>query len=268
MYRLPPNLPLVWTSATSIQVGIDPPQARVDDIPDNAAPLLHALSQGTPASGLAMLARVHRVSQDWVNHLVSSLGPVLNSPHSSSSVSDAPRLDLWSTSEAVAGLAAVARQCGADLFMPESISDDTVPTGDTVVLVADFLVHPRWADKLSRDNIPHVPVVFSDQIITVGPLVTPGHTPCLVCVESHRRDDMVGWLEVSSQLWGARSPLHAPANIGVAWALLLKLLIPGAMHGTTPGCIRAAYRASEGVISWQTVDFHPRCSCRGLDLCE
>jgi hypothetical protein len=260
MYRLPPNLPLVWTSATSIQVGIDPPRARVDDIPDNAAPLLHALSQGTPASGLAMLARVHQISQDWVDHLVTSLGPALNCPSSSNAL----RLDLWSTSEALSGLAPLATHSGVEVFLPESITDDTAPTGDAVALIADYLVHPRWADQLSRDNVPHVPVVFSDQTITVGPLVTPGHTPCLVCVESRRRDDMVGWLEVSSQLWGKRSPLHTPANIGMAWALLRVFLTPGGVRDMSPGFSRAAYQASEGSVSWQAVDFHPRCSCRGL----
>jgi len=79
---------------------------------------------------------------------------------------------------------------------------------------------------------------------------------------------MVGWLEVSSQLWGTRSPLHTPANIGVAWALLRVLLTPGGISDMSPGFIRAAYQASEGIVSWQAVDFHPRCSCRGLNQAE
>jgi hypothetical protein len=260
IYRLSPHLPLVWTSATSIQVGIDPPRARVHDIPDNAAPLLHALAEGTPASGLAMLARVHRVSQEWVNHLVEALRPALTAPTPAQPI----RLEAWSTSRAIGGLSALARQSGVDMVVPEVITDNHLPAGDTVVLVSDYLVHPRWADHLARENIPHLSVVFSDQTILVGPLVTPGETPCLVCVESHRRDDMVGWLEVSSQLWGKQSPLHTPPNLAMAWGLLLLLLSPGGAGKALPGFTRASFLANEGRVAWEAVDFHPRCSCRGL----
>ena len=260
MYRLSPNLPVVWTSATSIQVGIDPPRARVDNIPDNAAPLLHALSEGTPASGLAMLAKVHQVSDNWVDHLVESLRPALTPPPTTPPV----RLEAWSTSPAISGLSALARVSGVELVVPEAITDGQMPTGDTVVLVADYLVHPRWADHLASENVPHVSVVFSDQTLTVGPLVTPGSTPCLVCVELHRRDAMAEWLEVSSQLWGKPSPLVTPTNVAVAWALILLMLSPGGAGTGEPGFTKANYLADEGAVSWEAVDFHPRCSCRGL----
>lgn len=261
MYRLAPHLPLVWTSASSIQVGIDPPIARVENIPDNATPLLHALTEGTPESGLAMLARVHHISDDWVDHLVASLRPALTT---TPPVADSRLLEAWSTSTAISAMAGLARASGWELVVPEKIDADTAPTADTVILVADYLVHPHWADQLSRENIHHVPIVFSDQTITVGPLVTPGQSPCLVCVEAHRRDDMVGWLEVSSQLWGKHSPLHTPTNIAMAWSLLLVLMSPGGVAHATPGFTRAAYMPNEKSVSWQAVDFHPSCSCRGL----
>ena len=260
IFRLSPNLPVVWTSATSIQVGIDPPVARVTDIPDTAAPLLHALAEGTPASGLAMLAKVHQVSDQWVNHLVESLKPALITPPAAEPF----RLEAWSTSEAIGGLSALARVSGVELVVPEVIAEDHVPTCDTVVLVSDYLVHPRWADQLARENVSHVSVVFSDQTVTVGPVVTPGHTPCLVCVELHRRDAMVGWLEVSSQLWGKQSPLHTPTNQAMAWAILLMFLHPGGAGSTPAGFTRANYLADQGAVSWEPVDFHPSCSCRGL----
>ncbi len=264
VYRLPEHLPLVWTSATSIQVGIDPPRAHLDNIPDNAAPLLHALSQGTPASGLAMLARVHRVSADWVDHLVGALWPALNVPAPTSPL----RLEAWSTSDAIHELSTLARMCGMEVTIPGQITDDTVPVGDTVMVVADYLVHPRWADLLSRTDVPHTPVIFSDQTVSVGPAVTPGHTPCLVCVESHRRDNTVGWLEISSQLWGKRSPLIASPHIGMAWALLLLLLSPGGMPGCEPGFTRASFSAVDRRITWEAIDFHPRCACRGLHTAQ
>jgi len=131
-------------------------------------------------------------------------------------------------------------------------------------VVADYLVHPRWADQLLRDSIRHCSVIFSDQTITVGPVITPGQTPCLTCAELHRRDNTVGWLEVSSQLWGKESPLHTPDSIGMAWALLWVLVNPGGISGVTTGFTRGVFRADNKSVAWQKVDFHPRCGCRGL----
>lgn len=260
VFRLPAHLPLLWTSANSVQVGVDPPRARVDNVPDSAAPLLHALREGTPASGLAMLADVHQVSQDWVDHLVESLRPVLDTP----APVRALRLETWSTSQAITGLTALAHLTGVHMTVPEVITDETEPSADLVFLVADYLVHPRWADHLLRHNVSHCPVVFSDQTITVGPVVTPGETPCLTCVEFHRRDDTIGWLEVSSQLWGKNSPLTTTTNIGMAWALMILLVTPGGMAGVTAGFTRAVFRVDEGKVSWEDTTFHPDCDCRGV----
>jgi len=207
-----------------------------------------------------MLARVHRVSPDWVDQLVVALRPAFID------VGPPPplRLEAWSTSKAITGIAALAKQCDVDIAIPTIIDDDTVPTGDTVIVVADYLVHPRWADQLSRAGVTHCPVIFSDQTITVGPLVTPGHTPCLVCLESHRRDNTVGWLEISSQLWGKLSPLHTPYAIGMAWSLLILLLSSGGLTDNDPGFTQASFFVDEGRVSWRATDFHPSCTCRGL----
>jgi len=260
VYRLPDNLPLLWTSANSIQIGVDPPRAYVDNIPDNATPLLHALTRGTPASGLAMLARIHKVSKEWLDYLMASLQPALTNQPPPRSL----HLEAWATSPAIRDLVALASRCDMEVVIPDTINNDMIPGGDVVLVVADYIVHPQWADKLSRENVPHCPVVFSDQTVTVGPVVTPGETPCLVCLESRRRDQTRGWLEVSSQLWGKKSPLSTGRHIGMAWALLLLMLNPGGVSAIAPGFTRAIYRSGDSSVSWQAIDFHPRCTCRGF----
>lgn len=261
VYRLPDHLPIVWTSATSIQVGVDPPLADLDNIPDNAEPLLHALTRGTPRSGLIALAKVHQLDEQWVSHLIGSLSPALTP----SPPPDPPSWEVWSGSGGVTGFAQAAHRFGVELTIPDRIDHTTVPNRRFVVLLADYLVHPHWADWLLRRSVTHCPVVFSDQTVTVGPIVTPGTTPCLVCVESHRRDASPQWLEVSSQLWGKRSPLHTPRLTGMAWALLTLMLTPGAIVNATAGHTQAVFRADSEKVVWQTVTFHPECTCRGLD---
>ena len=78
---------------------------------------------------------------------------------------------------------------------------------DVAVLVADFVIPPSRYTRWLRDDVPHLPVVFSDRVVRIGPFVTPGSGPCLHCVELHRTDDDPAWPAVASQLLGRRSPL-------------------------------------------------------------
>jgi hypothetical protein len=200
-YHLPEQLPVVWTSPTSVQVGVDPPLARINNVPDTAAPLIHAVSMGTLASGLRMIARDHRVSEEWLEHFVGALSQVFSLPPAS----NPPRWSLWSTSDAVSGLLPLAHHSGIRLTVaPDGpdVPDTSTPPADGVIIVADYLIHPHWLNLLAHHKLPHCPVVFSDQAVTVGPRVIEGESPCLVCVESHHRDHTPQWLEVASQLWG------------------------------------------------------------------
>lgn len=261
-YHLPASLPIVWTSATSLQVGIDPPIARVDHVPDDAAPLLHALTAGTPASGVRMIAKTHRISDTWVDHLLAVLQPALNHP----APPPAPTWSVWSTSEAVAGLRPLAHHSGVTLEVAPEVGPDTIPPTDEVLVVADYLVHPHWVTYLLRRGITHCPIIFSDQTVSVGPLMRVGVGPCLVCVESHRRSATPEWLEVSSQLWGRVSPLHYPDSHGVTWMLIMAVMTGFTDKNSSPDFSRAVWHAATRDITWERVDFHPDCTCRGATI--
>jgi len=56
------------------------------------------------------------------------------------------------------------------------------------------------ADDLLRLGIAHLPVQVLDATAWVGPLVLPGHTACLRCVDAHRRDRDPAWPAVAAQL--------------------------------------------------------------------
>jgi hypothetical protein len=262
-YRLPKQLPVVWTSPTSVQVGITPPLARITDVPDTAAPLIHAVSAGTSASGLRMIARNHRVSERWLEQFVDALHPVFSLP----TPPDPPTWALWSRSNAIGGLMPLAHHSGIQLIPvahpPESPARPERDPADGIIVVADYLIHPHWLSLLAHERLPHCPVVFSDQAVTVGPRITLGDTPCLVCVESHHRDHTPEWLEVASQLWGRVSPLHTPATHGIAWALVVGLMTSVFDPSTTTPGTRAIFRPGTGDTLWEKVAFHPRCMCRG-----
>lgn len=264
-YRLPEQLPLVWTSPTRIQVGVNPPLAAIDDVPDTAAPLIQAVTAGTSASGLRMIARTHRVNERWLDHFIDTLHPLFSLPPPP----EPPTWLLWSASDQARRFWPLAHHSGIRLLPPASPSPSSPPHGpdrraaDGIIVIADYLIHPHWYNRLAHERLPHCPVVFSDQAVTVGPRVTLGDTPCLVCVESHHRDNTAKWLEVASQLWGRESPLHSPAIHGIAWTLVMVLMTSVLDPTMIPPGTRAVFRPATGNTSWEPVAFHPQCTCRG-----
>ena len=62
------------------------------------------------------------------------------------------------------------------------------------VVLADAVVpDPTRVAALHRDRVAHLPVRLRDGIGVVGPLVLPGRSACLGCVELHRRGRDPGW---------------------------------------------------------------------------
>ena len=83
---------------------------------------------------------------------------------------------------------------------------------------------PRGSRALHRDRVAHLPVRLRDGVGVVGPLVLPGRTACLGCVELHRRGRDPGWPAVTAQLVGRHGrgdPATAAATAALAIAQVL-----------------------------------------------
>src|SRR5262249_23708525 len=56
----------------------------------------------------------------------------------------------------------------------------------TVRIVVSLGEPPRRvSDVLVRDDVPHVFVAVHPRAVRIGPMVDPGRTPCLRCVDAH-----------------------------------------------------------------------------------
>jgi hypothetical protein len=263
-YTIPHHLPVVWTSSTSFQVGISPPRAHIGDVPPEAAPLIHALIHGVSHGGIELLVQQHGIDRAFVMRVMESLSPVFESKTDPTST---PQWTVWGSSPAVRVLVAMAEAAGIHftaILDPLEGNADHNPT----IVVSDYIIHPHWADRLTRTGTPHLPIVFSDQTVTLGPIIRPGLTPCLICRETHQRDHTPHWLEIGTQLWGQQSALHHSSVHAATFALLMGFLDNGLSKDGNRHLKRADYRPLEEVTTWHEDRFHPRCTCRGLSPAE
>lgn len=101
-----------------------------------------------------------------------------------------------------------------------------VPARPDLVVLADSLApDPRHVAELVAERVAHLPVRLRDGIGVVGPLVLPGRTACLGCLELHRCGRDPQWPLVAAQLVGVQGRADAAcavatAGLGTAQALL------------------------------------------------
>jgi len=142
-----------------------------------------------------------------------------------------------------------------------------------VVLCPDGpVVDPGQQQRLVADGEPHLLATTYERVGVVGPLVVPGQSPCLRCLDLHRVDRDRAWPMVSAQLaapgrgLGSRAGAVACdvvlATAVAAWAAMTALTfidradrrseLFGAMLELRPPLDRVRRR------SWR---FHPECGC-------
>ncbi len=214
MLRIDPAHPPVWRSATVLQFGgesvavIDDPrpwQLRLvreleNGIPDDAyVPFAQALGAPSGDAATRFLARIRRA--------LARPSPTrrLVTLRAGEDVPDDQR-DAVGTGLAAAGIE-------IDLAPPYASLDETHADAIAVVLVVHRVVPPAAAAALMSHDLVHVPVVLTGSGAEVGPIVTPGLSPCLSCVAAHRRDREPSWPAVAAQLLGR----GVESDASVAW---------------------------------------------------
>jgi bacteriocin biosynthesis cyclodehydratase domain-containing protein len=199
--RLDPKLPVLWRTPTSLQVGLDPARVVMTEVSPLQERLLAAVATGTTEPALETLAGRSDFAKDEVRRLLAAIDPALERP--------APRVGGH---VAVCGSGPTAERIGA-LLGSEGIRVSLVPDeraaatieADLAVLVGHYVLAPWHLSFWLRRDVPHLPVVFSDTGVRVGPVLMPGRGPCLYCLELAHSDEDPAWPALATQLLGRRS---------------------------------------------------------------
>lgn len=254
VFHLNPSLPLVWQNPDTLQIGIDPPVVVLSHVPDDVLLLLHHLGCGVSESGLAMFAKTQGVSTERTRALLEDLAPALGRPVASGAtpfVLDGPADLVNHSTRVLSGL--------GHTVVEASNRDTTAESTDPgeVLILGHFVPHPHSFHRWLRIDRPHTPVVFSDQTITVGPRIVPGHTRCMRCALRTPGQSPQVSAALSSQLWGRRAPTATPEGIRLATWHARSLTVD---HSTHRQVIISDTRATTRDINEATL---PQCECLG-----
>jgi bacteriocin biosynthesis cyclodehydratase domain-containing protein len=140
--------------------------------------------------------------------------------------------------------------------------DGTLP--DLVVLTRPVL--PDVTDGLVRDRVPHLAVSAREAIGVIGPLVVPGRSACLRCVNLRKADADPQWPQVLAQATFTRVQPEACDTVLAAMAAALACAQALALIDRGPGLPVTVNGTLEVVLpDWQwrrrTWPAHPACVC-------
>jgi len=282
--RLDPRYPLVWRTPDTIQLGIDRPVAIVPGVTAPLESVIAALRVGVPRSGALMLGRQAGATDAATAALLGALAPALvglAAPPGPPGSDPAPLTATWFGGRPAAaadpptrpvvcvdgagGTAERIRQLLTELGITVLTPGDTPEHPDLAVIVDHYVLAPERHGHWLRRDVPHLPVLFSDSEVRIGPLVEPGAGPCLSCLDLEHVDGDPAWPAIACQLLLRTAPTETPRlSIEVA--------------ATTAGIVHERVFASsnEFAASSLAIDAasltlrrrahrpHERCGCRFL----
>jgi bacteriocin biosynthesis cyclodehydratase domain-containing protein len=265
--RLDPRYPVVWRSPDIIQVGVDRPLAVITAMSPGLERVLAALFVGVPRSGALMIGREGGASDEAILGLLRALRPALLV--TAETVPGPARVSEPAAEAPTPGIRVDGSGLTADLLrtligtlgLPLAAADD--PGTGLAVVLGHFALEPERHGRWLRRDIPHLPVVFSDEEVRIGPLVEPGVGPCLYCLELAHLESDPSWAAVACQLLSRRAPTETPrAGIEVA------ALVAGISHDrlvlgrSTLTESALVFDAASGTLTRRGCRPHERCGCR------
>ena len=125
-----------------------------------------------------------------------------------------------------------------------------------------------WTPGSSPRDYPQLTVTLQETGVDVGPLVVPGITPCLECLERHCADSDSGWYAAAEALSRGVSNAEAAgeetaAGMQAAGAAAVQVLafLDNVVQPATWSAV-LQLRAADGYPGLKRVAFHPGCGCR------
>ena len=260
MLRLDPSAPPLWRDDGTVQFG-SPARAHLAAREPWTDAALAALEAGTSRAALRAVVRVHGGADGDADDLVARLSRALvrrrRTPALIVQVAD----DLPASAVRAVLAALPARTPRVDWA---GASTHATPTGARVLLLAAHRVDPRRAVPLVRDDVVHLPLVLSGSAATVGPVIAPGVTACLNCLDATRRREDPSWPLVAAQLL-ARPRTDIDVALAAEAARAARQLLSGRVDPVT----RSLHlRVDSLQRAWRTHRPSADCRCRSLGESE
>jgi hypothetical protein len=265
--QIDPALAVVWRSPHELQIGAPEPCVVVERPDRLRLDLVHLLRRGASVAALESVATALGGGTEDVADLLGLLAPSLTTADrpTCAPAASKPIVVVGSDGSATTltgalgllGYPVIRASAGEPLQL------ETPRRPRLVVLVEPRVIAPALHLPLLRRDLPHLPVVSGDRHIALGPLVIPGETACLRCLDLARRDADEAWPAIAAQLLTQPPPPPDPRLELMAISSAARAIDALLAHdrATLAGVVELIPRDG-GRPRRVPVAFHPECGCR------
>lgn len=155
------------------------------------------------------------------------------------------------------------RQLGKTKIELHSRITATLARVDLAVLIATDIVEPASYQPWMTREVPHLSVVFDEEGVEISPLIIPGVTPCLACIELHRMDTIPSWNLIAPQLANLERSLEDSAMLLFAAGIVLNQTLNLIDIGSTTSSGLAHRLSRRGKLESFEVSSR-QCGCRSV----
>ncbi len=257
--RLDPQLPVVWRTPTSLQFGVTRPTVVLHDLDLASEKMIAALGAGISRSGLDMIARSAGASAAEVDALLARLRPVMLSakPPAPDPVVVAGTGLL---ADRIAGLLAAE---GVPVLLARTVAAAEAAQASFAIVIGSYVLDPALHGLWLRRDVSHLPVILGDSSVAIGPLVEPGRTACLLCLQRHATDADPAWPAIASQLWGRASAAETELVASEVAAIVARVVLSGVAPSD-----QIVLDVDSGMQTRRSFLVHPDCGCLSLSGAE
>jgi bacteriocin biosynthesis cyclodehydratase domain-containing protein len=261
--KLDSRVPVVWRNPFNLQFGVEPVRVILREVTPAQERMIAALSSGVSRSGLSMIGRASGADELAISRLLDAITPVLEpqeppiSPFAVAISGVGPTAELIASALSRAGLT-VSVTAGP----PDSPTDLPADLG---IAIGHFVLEPELYGYWLRRDLPHLPIIFGENSVTMGPVVEPGAGPCLFCLERYRTDADAMWPAIASQLWGRKSAAETALVSNEIASIVARLVLARLRFGATAAATSIRLDAETGELSRREWLAHPQCGCLAVD---
>lgn len=269
---LDPRLPVLWRTPHTVQVGVDDPPVVLTNVATAHERMLAGLAIGLTPQGLALIGSESGLSVVEVADFESAILPALATPRLALSASvDVDGFGL--TADRLEGRLREAglhpRRVDPHRELPhvDGSSEPASPSQpEFAIIIGDYVLHPERRGRWLRRDIPHLPLVYGDTSVTIGPFIEPGAGPCLYCLELHRTDADPAWPALAAQLLAQSSSAQTPFIASEAATIATRMVLRRVGSGAADSSVSVTLDVESGTCRQQTWSTHPDCACAGLSI--
>jgi hypothetical protein len=258
LLRIDPAIHSAWTSPTTLRFGIDRAVVVLDNPPPKIERLIGALRDGVPRARYPHIAAAFGVNAADREQLLDALQPVLlRMGDAVPTETGSLRIHLDEDPDVRTQLGALASAAGYCL----ASADDA----QFVLLTTQFSCTPARSRQWMTRGKPHLPIVFGESRVSIGPLVGVSNNPCAFCLELTRVDTDPDWPAIASQCIGKRANTNEPSLASITAGVVVELLRRWTLGEDALLNTRISIRAHPEqliAVSYESVMPHPRCDCQ------